>query len=324
MAVIRTLLFAFAFCLLPTAAWAQVEVPPPVSGRAGDALQLSDAMARARLLGAHLDRLRRHMGRAAPEPSILRVRRAAPREVIFAAGNLGRRVAELEFELLRRKTPWRFDPPAQVEARHLVDSVTRVLKVIMAIESHFGLEVELQEVAVEDGVLAADLMNVLIEMGALVDDLLEQPPTISEGFMYITFAGNLALDLHRVLTDEMMPEPPPLVPEQTVKEVFMKLIDCTERTRAVFDRLNVPVVEFEINEAVLDRVEIDTFSNLISILIAELLWLSKRVPGTRPPIDPYAVGSKLPSDLVQRAGLLEAVLQDIAEAEGLGPESIAR
>jgi len=321
---VRLRLLLLSGLLYASPALAQGELPPPVSGRTGDGLQTADVMARIRLLGAHLDRLRRHMGQPEALPPAVSVERAAPREVIFAAGNLGRRVAALEFERLRRQTPWRFEPPPEVEDQHLLSAVDRVLRVVIDIEAYFGLTAPIVEAPVVAEVEEADLMNALIAHGADVDGLLERPSTVSEGFMFITFATNIALDLHRVLTRTMMPQAPELVPGQTVQDAFMKLIACTERVRAVFERLDVPVAELELIEARLREADVGNLSNLISILIAELVWLSERVPGTRPRFEPYLVGPKLPSDLVQRAGLLEAVLADIEVADGLDRVSIRR
>lgn len=323
--ILRLALLVLVSALAPVSAWAQVELDPPVSGHRGDDIDSADVLARARVIEAHVERLRKHMGRPVPPPPILVVKSAAPREVLFAAGNLRRRLAALQFERLRRETPWRTDYPQRaIRPADVFRQVQLAIPVIETIEATFGLKGDIEEQLVEEEVTPAQVMNELIHLGALVEGLMERPSMLNGAYVYTTYAMLFALEVHRVRTNAMMPPAPPMVPGQTNVDAVHQLLACMKRIRAIFAKLEVPAAEVELRLTEGRHPTADDLSNLVALILAELIWLRGRVPGTRQPIEPYMVGPKLPSDVVQRAGLLEAILADIEAAPGLGPESITR
>ncbi len=296
----------------------------PVSGRSGSDIIPADVLARVNLVEAHLDAIRHYLGRPpAPNPAIV-VHDASPREVFFAASNLRRRLASFELERLRQATPWREPPPQNVSSADVLKQVNRALTVVLRIRGALNIQTAVEEQPESDDVTPSQVMNQLIQVGGLVNNLLDTPATLGIIYTGITHATLIGLELHRVLTSKLMPDTPAWEPALTNEDAMKHLIACYELLRSVYTKLKMPLAEVRLVDDLPRYISADDLSNLVALMIAEMVHLSSRVPGTERAPDPYPVGPKIPSDLVQRLRLLESILTDVTRSPSLTSKGITQ
>lgn len=302
-----------AALLLLAAPSAVAQTPPPVSGRSlsqPGTITPSDVLARTKFLQEHLEQIRLAMGRPPPPEPLIRVDHAEPREVLFMAYNVRRRVAQLAYEHLRTHPDWREPLPPQIRAFEVYDFVDKSLIEVLNIQRHLGIETAVVEHAQDESVTPSQVFEALLRVGALVDVLTKKESDSTALFEPATYCVHIAQQVHLRLVQGRMPETPSFEPNKTPGDVFDRLVQVYERTRRLAEKAGRATLDLEVVEQ--ERwVTTDEASDLLALVVAELLWLHGRVQGAEDPVAGYPVEGKLPSHLYQRLGLLQAILDDI-------------
>lgn len=292
----------------------EVRTPPPASGRSLERpreIRASDVLARVLLLRDHLEEIRQVMGRPPPPPPVLHAANVAVRENVVMAINVRRRVSQLAYEQLRSDPEWRELPPQQASQADVFRLVDKSLKEVLRVRRELGISTPISEQARPEGVSAAQVFDALVEVGSLVNALLVEQSSSSGNFVGVTFGVHVALKMHLKLVDRAIPDMPPPVSKKMSPDVFKALLDVFGRVRALAEAAGRQVLDLKVDQAAGRRVTPDDVSNLVAIVLSELLWLHGLVEGAEQPTKAYPAGQKFPSHVYRRARFLESVLVDI-------------
>ena len=119
-----------------------------------------------------------------------------------------------------------------------------------------------------------------------------------------------------------LPEEPPFEPAKQPADVYLRLIACLNSLAQVFEALGLAVPQVEIQR--IDKANImpgDVFL-IASLVVAQLDFLHQRLGITQAPRQAFYPGRKFPAHVYQRAGLLQAQLQQLEQrvvATGTAP-----
>ena len=152
---------------------------------------------------------------------------------------------------------------------------------------------------------------------AQINRLLDRP--FSPGDVYeqvtvaIAYASRLLDSPGEVSTP---PDPPALERRKRPADVYEKLVTCFEEIHAIGDKSGVQMLNLQVDEAQITRVEPSDVYDMASLLVSELAFLHTHKTGARPPRQVFSPGRKLPSHVYQRIGILCGQMKSIrAEAE---------
>ncbi len=304
----------------PVAARATLEdeTPPPVSGRRlsmPDSIVPADVLARVELLRANTELLRRYMGKPpAPEP-LLGAMKAHPGEVYSQALNLHTRASRLAFEQVRVVRNDIMPISGTVRPADVFGVVDSALASVLLVKRELGIEEVVAEVAEPETTTPSEVFNAATHAGAEVNHLLDQQTSPSDVFQLVTAAVHAAAVLHATIPDgRNMPEEPPFEPDRMPADVFMRLRRCFELITLLANDKGIQVLMLEPVEEDAARVSPNDVSDLAALIVEKLSDVHRRVPGARPPARAYYPGRRFPAHAYQRAGLLEAILDDLVAA----------
>ena len=96
----------------------------------------------------------------------------------------------------------------------------------------------------------------------------------------------------------------------------MRMQRCYSLVRTLAERRGFTMLNFELSEQRAMHVTPSDVSDLASLVVEELLSLHAHYPTARVPTQAYYPGARFPAHVYQRAGLLEAILQDLIASGG--------
>jgi len=293
-------------------------VPPPVSGRSlseSDRIQPSDVMARVELLRANVALLRRYMGKLPPPDPLLRVEGARPREVYLQALNLRRRAQLLAFEQMR--IPAAEATVIQGAARNhdVFKVLNSSLLAVLNVKRHLGIHEAVAERPQPDSTTPSEVFNATVQAGTEINQLLDSKTTPSDVFLLTTTAVHTAAAIHAALPGgPVLPHEPAYEPNKTPAEVYLKQHRCFELVREVATSLGIETLTFEVDDERVARVTPDDVSSLAVLVMVELDRLHEAYPNARRQTEAHYPGRRFSSDVFQRVGYLELILQDLVAA----------
>lgn len=294
--------------------------PPPVSGRrlsAPETILPADVLARIQLLRQNLDLLRSYMGKPEPASPLMRVEGARPMEVYSQALNLQLRANRLAFERVR--VVRRESVPVSGEARpsDVFAVVDASLASLLLVKRHLGIDDAVAEEIQPESTTPSEVFNSAIAAGSELENLLEQRTSPSDVFQRVTAAVHTAASLHTTIPGgPNFPAEPDFQPNMMPSDVYMRMQQCYSLVRALAERRGFTMLNFELSEQRAMQVTPSDVSDLASLVVEELLSLHAHYPDARAPTQAYYPGARFPAHVYQRAGLLEAILQDLVAAGG--------
>lgn len=279
----------------------------------------------------NLERLRQIMGERKPPPLDIGIRSTAPYDIYFQALALWQSTNRLAFEIMRVNEKPLPAPPGKIQfsdALSLVQEAYRVLKEVLAdpqiAESNTLLAPAPAEPAqTQIKEIPADAFTALVALNRQLNLLLERHHSPSDVYMKVTLAVAYAAQLlARYPEADRLPEEPPFEPAKQPADVYLRLIACLNSLAQVFEALGLAVPQVEIQR--IDKANItpgDVFL-IASLVVAQLDFLHQRLGITQAPRQAFYPGRKFPAHVYQRAGLLQAQLQQLEQrvvATGTAP-----
>ena len=288
-----------------------VKVPPPASGRTLDrpsSIRVEDLIARIDLMRDHLETIRIYMGRPVPPAPLIQVEGVRISEVFVQSMNLYRRVQQLGFEQLRTSVQILDRETRPPSPALILEMLNRSMFRVLQVKQGFGLTEAIAERVPPDGATVTEVMNKIIETGALVNALLVQQTNPAMVYSATLFALQIARRIHAEATKEFLPPSVRFEPAKTPTDVYAVIRRTLALTRELGAKANVNFLKVEIRPS--DRaITSDDLTELIAIMISELAELYTRL--MLKPLDiefvPYL--RKLPAHSHQRALELEAILK---------------
>lgn len=293
--------------------------PAPVSGRSlarPETITEADALARLMLLRDNLELIRRDMGRyPAPKP-LIHATRATVVDAYYAGINLRRRLSRLLFEQLRVDVEWRVLPKNDVRAFEVYGLMDGALAHGLRVKQALGIEHSVAERVQPETTSATDLFNAMTETGALVNVLLDKKTQARDAFLGATVVTHVVTQLHVALTNRLMPEEPPLVPNKMPDDVLREVRTCFGLVSRLAKTFEIEPLGFTIADpADGRRVSADDVLGLIVLMLAELNRIREKAGLERNVRQLATPERKFPSDVFQRTRLIVALLEDLLAAQ---------
>jgi hypothetical protein len=154
----------------------------------------------------------------------------------------------------------------------------------------------------------SDVFRAIVQANRQVNLLLNQQYAPSEVFQQVTLAVGYAAQLRTQFAGTRMPEAPAYERRKRPADVYRRLITCFARVRAVMQHSGLNALTLDRHP---DTVTPSDVYDIASLIVSELSFLHSHLEGVLAPPDAYYPGRKVPSDVYQRAGLLEALLIDL-------------
>ncbi|MEM7676228.1 MAG: hypothetical protein AAF449_09520 [Myxococcota bacterium] len=270
-------------------------------------------LARVKLVQNHLEDIRVYMGVPSPPAPLIHVSEAQSREAFIQAANAFRRVQQLGFELLRIPQERIKKPDKNPEAVDILFIVNEALFRILQIKQSLRIELAVPEQLETSKTTPSDVFNAIVELGGLINSLLEKKTTPAVAFSATSLALHIARDIHAAKTSRFLPPPTEFVPSKRSKDAFIVMSDCLVLTRKLASKVGMEMLEFEIIESS-RTVTADDVSELAALLITELVFLHEHLLD-KESIAPFVLSSrKFPAHTFQRGKDLQRVLTSLIEA----------
>jgi hypothetical protein len=324
--IVRVMGLAVAFFLLSAGAdralAASIEdaTPPPVSGRrlsAPETILSADVLARIQMLRQTIDLVRGYMGKPESPPALMRVEGVRPMEVYSQALNLQLRANRLAFERVRVVRRESMPISGEANPSDVFAVVDASLASVLMVKRHLGIDEAVGEEIQPESTTPSEVFNSAIAAGSELENLLEQRTSPSDVFQQVTAAVHTAASLHTIIPDgPNLPEEPDFEPNKMPSDIYIRMQNCYALVRVLAERRGLMMLNFELSEQRARQVTPSDVSDLSSLVVRELLSIHALFPGARAPTQAYYPGARFPAHVYQRAGLLEAILQDLVAGGG--------
>ncbi len=261
----------------------------------------------------NLDRLRRFMGM--PEiPGIdLGIRSDLPRDLYFQALNLWQRADRLLFEVRRTHGSPPQPPAGAIELADVLPLLRDAHETLRRVMRELQIPpVTLTQEALPRTENRAGLFTILLTLNRQLDALLERHFAPRDVYMEITLATAYASRLlSRYPDTEGSPLAPPFEPDRRPADVYLRLLDCLERITRIFHTLDLPVLTIDDRRTAPDRLTPGDVFAVASLIVSQLDFLYRQLGIVLPPPQPVYPGLKFPAHSLQRAGILQAQLEQL-------------
>jgi len=321
--VLRFVMLALGACLAGEVdARQDGATSPPVSGRrVSDPASIlpADVLARVELTRANVELIRKFMGRSKCAPALLRADAARPFEVYSQSLNLQRRANRLAFEqvrVVRAESVPGLEVTRSADVFAVVDSASEA---VLQVKRELGIEEAVGETAHPESTTPGDVFNAIVAAGSEINNLLRRETSPSDVFRLVTGAVHQAASLHATLhAGPSLPVEPAFEPDKTPADVYARLRRCFSLVREVAHSKEMETLHIVTAKDDLVRVTPNDVSDLAALLLEELIRLRRGFPDAKSAPRAYHPGRRFPAHVFQRAGFLEALLQDLARDTSSG------
>lgn len=286
----------------------RVERDTPIHQAERQDIEPPDVYVDTLLVRDELELIRLEMGKPQDTRREIGVANAAPREVFFQALTLFDKTNRLSFELTRERAELPEKPIGAIRLAHVRGVLEAVLERLRRVKGVLGSFEQSQTRAREPAKTHSDVFRSIVQANRQVNLLLNQQYAPSDVFQQVTLAVGYAAQLRTQFAGTRMPEAPAYKRRKRPADVYRRLIKCFARVRAVMQHSGLNALTLDRHP---DTVTPSDVYDIASLIVSELSFLHSHLEGVLAPPDAYYPGRKFPSDVYQRAGLLEALLIDL-------------
>lgn len=327
-------LILYLFSTFPLTGLAQTDspIPGPVSGHpvTVEGIDTIDVLARVELLRGELDLIRFEIGKRGDTRLKIAVSNVSPREVIFQAETLYRKVSILHVELTRARQPGlQLLLPVDIRPYHVWVFVNGAYERLLDLKKRIGITNSLDEKLQDVTVTSSEVFRSIVQANRLLDQLTEYRPSTMDVFHRVNLATYHAAGLlEQFQNATLMPDEPVLERGKHPEEVYQRLYNCYEQVHAIAGLSGIQMLRLELSQVktTVDAVplELTDVYDLITLIISELEYFRTKLKTGGPPIVPLDPGLKLPSHVYQRAGVLLQQLTELNAQVKINPGWLAR
>lgn len=287
--------------------------PVKQQGEAAQPDAATSVLAELEVFRQDLGAFRRAMGEPGVGNPDLGVWSGEPRDIYGQTLTLYERTARLLFETTRMREPVPSLPTGPVgfsDVLTLTTSAYGVLKKVMQELNVPGVERNSWSLPPP---VRGDMFKTALSLERQVNALLERPLNYSDVYMEVNRAvGYSARLLAHFPGAVQAPEEPPFTPGKQPGEVYARLLACLDILARIWDVLGVSQHAVETKPASIDSLApVDVFM-VATLVVSQLDFLHKYLNILKMPRDVFFPGRKFPAQVYQRAGLLQAQLEQLA------------
>jgi hypothetical protein len=309
---LRACVLSVLFLLLAAGSHGYAEVAQPHPSSPGTTGSDADAIpAQIAAYSQDLERLRRFMGAPRAGKFNIDIHSDLTRDLYFQTLTLWQKTDRLLFEISRvRATP----PPTSAGELGTSDILANlqdaheILQQIMR-----ALEIAPEPETRTDPIPARpDSFTALIDLNRQVDLLLERHFAPSDVYMEITLAIDYAARLLARYPEAIrIPEEPPFEPNKQPSDVYQRLIACLRSIAHIAQILGFTVLDIDTRQTDMTQLTPGDVYMVASLVVSQLNHLYKQLGDNKPVAPAFYPGRKFPAHSYQRAGILQAQLQQL-------------
>jgi hypothetical protein len=272
-------------------------------------IEPADVLVEVKQLQAELELIRLEIGRPVVPDLKVDVRNAAPRVVLYLAQSLFGKADRLAFESTGRRVELPSPPTHVAQPADVREVVIAALARVDAVKTELKITEKPDQTRREPQTTHSDVLREILRANRSLNGLLERPYSPCDVFQQVTLAISYSSRLLEPFGELAPPDPPEYERRKRPRDVFQRLADCQSHLRAIAEPVGIDTVELIVAEDQLDRIDPADVYDKITLLVANMAYVHSQLKNARPPIKPYYPGRKIPSDVFQRAGILESQLK---------------
>jgi hypothetical protein len=284
-------------------------------------LSMGDLDAQVRDVSHDIEDLRRYMGAPAAQRLNIVISHVSPHDLFFQALAMYEKTYRLTFEILRikgRKVTAAEDGELTIKTLPVLIQDTH--KSILSIMKEFDLPAQASAGHAAGDITPAQVFAEMQGVNRQLNLLLERPYSPSDAYEKITLAvGYAARLLSAYPQAERIPPEPSLEPEKQPRDVYLRLMECMHLLSAIYRKVGLDALEVDVSGIQPDKITPSDVFDLSALVVARLDYLHKRFGIKQMPWPEFYPGRRFPSDVYQRAGLLQkqlVSLNALVEARG--------
>ncbi|MEE9492255.1 MAG: hypothetical protein V3W04_02595 [Gammaproteobacteria bacterium] len=259
---------------------------------------------------SELEILRYEMGKPKDNKQILLVQNVAPREIYYQAITLLKKTNQLSFEQLRERGDIPSRPNVQIQMEHVADILKQILMRIRSVKSSLEITTLIDIIATDSTRTMTDVFLATEKANRQLNILLDQQFAPKTVYKQVSLAiGYTARILTLLPGSRRIPYSGQLPQGKRPADVFRRLVGCFQLVRHIGQHYNLEMLGLVTNDSNIDTINPSDVYDIASLLVSELAYLHAQFPNIQPPRPVFDPGRKFPSHVYQRAGLLEAQLQ---------------
>lgn len=261
--------------------------------------------------GQDLERLRRFMGAPRIGAFNIGIHSDLARDLYFQTLTLWRKTDRLLFEISRVRATPPPTPKGELGTADILANLQNAHEILQQILRELRIATE-PEASSGQTPARIDLFAALLDLNRQADLLLERHFAPSDAYMEITLAvGYAARLLARYPEASRIPEEPPFEPDKQPGDVYQRLISCLRSISRIDQTLGLAVLDIDTRQTDLTQLTPGDVFVVASLIVSQLDHLYKQLGGDKPPPQAFYPGRKFPAHSYQRAGLLQAQLQQL-------------
>lgn len=278
----------------------------------------ADVLARVELLRDELELIRFEMGRPRSRDIDMPVGKAAPREVVFQAFTLYRRVMELRDDLTGTSVPqFHIKLPKEVQPFDVWKIVDAAYAQVLVVNRALQIPERAEEVSRDLSTTPADVFRAISRANRQADLLVVRRLSSNDVFYQVKLATHYATRLLAQFSETtLLPETPARERGKRSADVNAVLIECYMRVRAMAQNSGIETLELEpqlflaVIEGAGDTRPSDVH-DMATLLVPELAYIHEQLGERETPRSEYDLELKLPSHVYQNAEVLLAQLREL-------------
>lgn len=309
---LRICMLSVLFLLLATGSNGRAEDTQPNPSSPGTTGSDADAIpAQIAAYSQDLERLRRFMGAPRAGKFNIGIHSNLTRDLYFQTLTLWQKTDRLLFEISRVRAT---SPPTSADELGTSDILANlqdaheILQQIMR-----ALEIAPEpETRTDPTPTRPDNFTALIDLNRQVDLLLERHFAPSDVYMEITLAIDYAARLLARYPEAIrIPEEPPFEPNKQPSDVYQRLIACLRSIAHIAQILGFTVLDIDTRQTDTTQLTPSDVYMVASLIVSQLNHLYKIMGDEKPLAPAFYPGRKFPAHSYQRAGILQAQLQQL-------------
>ena len=291
-------------------------VPPeatPELRLEADAPDVTPADVYARMSRVHggIELIRFVMGKQKIDGAVFTVTGVAPREVYFQAITMFRKANRLSFEQTREVASTAEHPAGDTDPGSVLAIVNAALERINHVKDRLEITTVPATQQPDSSKISTDVFRTIVQANQQLNLLLDERFAPSDVFQQVTLAVGYAARLRARFPGDRIPEAPELVKGKQPRDVYRRLVECFSLIRDIAASSGLDILKLQTSDDHIQYVNPSDVYAIASLLVSELAYSHSQLDGAKSPRQVYYPGRKFPSDVDQRAGMLQAQLLEL-------------
>jgi hypothetical protein len=262
------------------------------------------------LIEKEVDSIRHAMGKPNINRNIVHIHGAAPREVLYQAVSLQKKIQRLNFELtFSRSRPPEIIPLAKSGSESIWQTLVESLQNLYEIKRRYNILARHQFPAITDKKSPSDVYMSILRINRQVNVLLAQPYLPSDVYQETTTALYYTLSLQEKIPGLRLLKEPEFVPGNMPRDVYAEMLSMYKDLSKLLSRSNIKTLTLKAIHS--EKIQPSDVYDIIVLINSQLAYLHARTKGVRGVHPAVYPGVKFPSHVLQRARFLHLHIRKI-------------